>query len=148
MFTKRRGRTGCDKNLLHTLGNISKIPRNLSFYPKLIPTERFSSRLHKNTGEACPLSKFRTSAQVKPASVVANDVGRAPLMTCPAGEWGGFFFWTKNCVLCTCSIGIKILAPSRESECSMTSPGHQIPGEVGSRDECQQLCTEEEVQSF
>ena len=27
----------------------------------------------------------------------------------------------------------------------MTSPGHQIPGEVGSRDECQQLCTEEEV---
>ena len=36
-------------------------------------------------------------------------------------------------------------SPSRESECSMTSPGHQIPGEVGSRDECQQLCTEEEV---
>ena len=27
----------------------------------------------------------------------------------------------------------------------MTSPGHHIPHEVNSRDECQRLCTEEEV---
>ena len=39
----------------------------------------------------------------------------------------------------------------RESDCSMTSPGHHIPHEVNSRDECQRLCTEEEAgvhQSF
>ena len=33
----------------------------------------------------------------------------------------------------------------RESDCSMTTAGHKIPGEVDSRDECQQICTEDEV---
>merc|ERR1711899_227464 len=33
----------------------------------------------------------------------------------------------------------------RESDCSMTTAGHKIPREVESRDECQQLCTEDEV---
>ena len=33
----------------------------------------------------------------------------------------------------------------RESDCSMTTAGHKIPREVDTRDECQQLCTEDEV---
>merc|ERR1711899_248158 len=33
----------------------------------------------------------------------------------------------------------------RESDCSMTTAGHKIPREVDTRDECQQICTEDEV---